>query len=372
MKKRIEAHTIEYFQFRKIIVVYLLKSLLCLFLTFLILPPIFSQKTTDKPAFISINGVYGKFQVHTKSLSPFNGSHPKAIELEASRLYYTPKIHSQCGCYAKISVGISYTDFNHPALGEAFSSVFYVEPYFKAKGKLRFALKGGIGIAWLNNPYHEINNPENLTYSSNLSFPLFIGFSSYYFFTPSLGIKNVIAFQHISNGGIKHPNLGINYPTVAIGLEYALQPYRIPSLPIPEPYKKANKTVVNFGITLKEDSTNANNKILIRLLPGRSHQASRLNAITYGLLAEYEQIEAVSISDRMRIGLLFGNEFIMGQFRFGQQIGVYIFQGHKAPELVFQNYYLNYRLTEHLITGVHLKAHGRVAEYLSFSFGYQF
>ena len=331
-----------------------------------------SQKTTNSPYFLSFSGQYGKFQVHTKSLSPFNGTHPKGAELELSRLFYTPEIHSQCGCYAKLGVGLNYVDFDHSELGQGLTAVFYVEPFFKAKGKLRFSLKGGTGIAWLSNPYDENTNPENLTYSSNLSFPLFIGFSSYYFFNPSWAIKNTIAFQHLSNGGIKQPKLGINYPTISLGLEYALQPYRIPSVPIPKPFTKENQTTIELGFTLKEDTTDTNNRLLISLRPNRSHQLSRINAITYGLLLEYEQQDAEAESDKFRAGILFGNEFIMGEFRFGQQIGAYLYKGYSAPNLIFQNYYINYRLSKYLLIGTHLKVHGRKAEYININVGYLF
>jgi len=332
----------------------------------------FGQKTTNSPYFLSFSGQYGKFQVHTKSLSPFNGTHPKGLELELSRLFYTPEIHSQCGCYAKIGLGLNYYDFNHPDLGQGVTAVFYVEPFFKAKGKFRFSLKGGTGLAWLNHPYDENTNPQNLTYSSNLSFPLFIGFSTYYFFNSSWAIKNTIAFQHLSNGGIKQPNLGINYPTVSFGLEHALQPYRVPAVPVPQPFTKEKQTSLELGFTLKEDTTHTNNRIVISIHPNRSHQLSRVNAITYGMLLEYEQQEAPSISEKLRTGILFGNEFLMGEFRFGQQIGAYLYTGYSAPSLIFQNYYLNYRFSKHLLVGTHLKAHGRVAEYININVGYVF
>ena len=34
-------------------------------------------------------------------------------------------------------------------------------------------------------------------------------------------------YNHISNGGLKQPNKGINYPTLALGLDYIPNPILI-------------------------------------------------------------------------------------------------------------------------------------------------
>ena len=87
---------------------------------------------------------------------------------------------------------------------------------------------------------------------------------------------------------------------------------------------------------------------------------------------EYEQQDTESVSDKIRAGILFGNEFLMGEFRFGQQFGTYLYKGYSAPNLIFQNYYLNYRFSKHLLISVHLKVHGREAEYININVGYLF
>lgn len=333
----------------------------------------FSQEISDSPWFISFSGEYGKFQVHTKILSPFNGTHPHGTELEISRLFYAKEVYETCGCYAKLGLGLNYFDFDHASLGQGFTTIVYVEPFFKAKGQVRISLKAGTGVAWLNNPYHEVTNPVNMTYSTAVSFPLFIGFSAYYFMTRRMAVKTTLSFQHISNGGIKQPNYGINYPVAAIGLEYALQPYRIPPRPVPEPFVKTRSNEVDIGFTLKEDSTSVNRRPVVTIIPRHSLRVSRINALVLGALIEYEQpVDPAPFTDRIRIGAMTGNEFFMGQFRFGQQIGIYAYTGYSVPSHLFQSYYLNFYFGEHFIAGVQLKAHGRTAEYLSATMGYIF
>jgi len=90
-------------------------------------------------------------------------------------------------------------------------------------------------------------------------------------------------------------------------------------------------------------------------------------------MVEYQQLNNVNDDlDQWSIAPLVGNEFLLGQLRFGQQIGLYLMQGDEAPNLMLQNYYLRYIINSRFVTGANLKAHGRVADYLSFQFGYIF
>ena len=63
-------------------------------------------------------------------------------------------------------------------------------------------------------------NPGNLTYSSNISNYLSLGFSSYYFINPKTAVNLSFIFNHISNGGLKNPNHGLNFPGFNFGLNY--------------------------------------------------------------------------------------------------------------------------------------------------------
>ncbi len=66
-------------------------SLLVFCLLLFIAPALSQSKQTDKPVFYSVAPYYGYFQVHTKVLSPFRGSHPSGINFEVSQLLLTNK-----------------------------------------------------------------------------------------------------------------------------------------------------------------------------------------------------------------------------------------------------------------------------------------
>lgn len=334
----------------------------------------FSQvNQSDSPLFFGASVYYGKFQVHTKSLYPYNGTHPFGLELEISQLLLNERIRETFGTYIKWGAGLNYVNFDHPNLGYAISGLAYIEPFIKVHGQWRFSLKAGCGTAFMSHPYDPEDNQKNLTYSTHLAFPLFGGGSVYYFFNKQWAMKATASFQHISNGGIQQPNLGINYPVIAIGVEHTNKYYSIPPKQTLRRYNKAKRSDILLGYSLKEDTTNTNDINVITLHLNHSWQVSRINALSLCLMTEYEQLpDTQKAIDQWSIAPFFGNEFILGKLYFGQQIGIYALRGYQAPNLMVQNYYLRFRIQSNLITGINLKAHGRVADYLSLQFGVAF
>jgi len=344
----------------------------CLYcLLFLISCPGLTQTNqSEKPLFLSISPYIGKFQVHTKSLYPYNGVHPTGIELEASQLILTKRIRERFGTFIKVGFGFNYLNFNHEDLGHTITTLAYLEPFLKTSGHWRISAKVGAGLAYLSNPYHATFNPQNLTYSTHLAFPLYAGANAYYFFTKQWAIKVSASYQHISNGGIKQPNLGINYPVIALGIEHTFNAYAIPPKRALTNYSKNKRLDLLLGYSLKEDTTHTNTRHVVNVQGNYSMDISRINALNLACLVEYQQAPALSQTPKeLSVAPLVGHEFLFGQIFFGQQIGVYLIRGEEASNALLQNYYLRYKVNRRIIAGINLKAHGRVADYLAIQLG---
>lgn len=324
---------------------------------------------TDKPIFYGISAYYGYFQVHTNVLSPFRGSYPSGIRLEMSQLLLTDKVKNTFGFYPKWGFGLGYVDFGHPDLGCALTALVYAEPFFKVHGAWRFSAKGGMGVAYMSNPYHADSNPLNRTYSTKLAFPLSAGLSAYYFFNDQWAVKASVSFEHISNGGLKAPNLGINYPLMAVALEHTLDTYNTSPIKDLEPFKKQRRQELLAAYSIKKDSV-SDNQSVAALLYNRSFGGGRINSFTLAAMIEYRQLYAHrEATDQWSVAPLVGNEFLLGRLRFGQQLGFYLLQAAEQPNNLFQNYYLRYQISKQFTGGINLKAHGRVADYLAIQIG---
>ncbi|TLX77607.1 acyloxyacyl hydrolase [Labilibacter sediminis] len=328
---------------------------------------------TDKPLFYSLSSYYGFFQVHTDKLSPYKGVNPICLEFEVSQLLMNEQVLNALGFYSKWGVGLNYVDFGHDDLGYSVHGVAYFEPLLWVRSRWWFSGKIGMGIAFVSEKYHPETNPQNKTNSTHLAFPLAGSISSYYILNEQWRIKASFSFRHISNGGLKQPNLGINYPVAGLGVEYTANRYEIQSLDNLDPFEKKKRQELLLGYSAKSDTVSSTSKQVIQVCYNRSFRGGRINSFTLAGLVEYQQSnDAKSSIDQWSVAPLVGNEFIFGKVRFGQQLGIYLLKGVYAGNNLFQQYYLRYLLGEHLTTGFNLKAHGRVADHLSVQIGYVF
>ncbi len=335
---------------------------------------IYSQDTlTTQPVFYSLSAYYGFFHVHTNKLSTYGGVNPVGIEFEISQLLLSNKIKSSFWFVPKWGIGLNYVDFQHEDLGYSIHAVAYFEPFIKINRKWRFSAKFGTGVAFVSNPYHVETNPYNKTYSTKLVFPLVGGASAYYCINNHWSIKSTVSFRHISNGGIKQPNLGLNYPALSMAAEYTMHKYEIKDLEMVDVFKYRKRKELLVGYTLKSDTISEEYRQVVVFTYNRSVRGGRINAFTLAAIIEYQQmINSDDELDQWSVAPLIGNEFVLQKVRFGQQLGFYVVRGMKAPNLLLQQYYLRYLMGTHLTTGINLKVHGRVADYLTLQLGYVF
>ncbi len=109
-----------------------------------------------------------------------------------------------------------------------------------------------------------------------------------------------------------------------------------------------------------------------------SRQVSRINALTGGTeiiadnLSSYDMEQAGIDESHIKWSFAVGNEFILGKFLFSQQIGVYVYNHYSPSDDIYHRWGLAYRLGRNLITGINLKVHRHIADFIDFRIGYGF
>jgi len=81
-------------------------------------------------------------------------------------------------------------------------------------------LNAGMGFAWFDKPFDPITNPENNLIGSSITNMSFVKLNLWAKLSPTLTLKGGVAAIHCSNGHYTLPNLGINLPSVSLGLKY--------------------------------------------------------------------------------------------------------------------------------------------------------
>ena len=108
-------------------------------------------------------------------------------------------------------------NFVSPELG-------FVEAFFRAHKNTSISFRTAAGLSIATNPYDTINNPENFSYSVPVNIYSQLGLALHHKIKQKIRINFSVNYNHISNGGFKQPNKGINYPTISVGLDYMPQP----------------------------------------------------------------------------------------------------------------------------------------------------
>lgn len=323
----------------------------------------------------------GKTLVHTSGVRPFANIYPTGFEIDYHWLVVKNDQADIYKCFPKLGATFAYWDLgNHDKFGYAVTGMFTLESYFGLENKFSFSYKCGFGFSYQNAPYHPRKNRDNEAFSTNVAFPLMLGIGGNMWLTEHMLVNVNTNFNHISNGGYKAPNLGLNWISLSIGLDYyfkapQLQPKVIADWKAMQIAK--NRLDINFYTGFKELYPSQNYAI-----PGvevkASHQFARINAVTLG--AEYIYDRAMStnykieseIKNYNKLSMAIGHEFLLGRFNFSQQFGVYVYNPNHSKSDMYQRYGLIYFVTPHLQAGINLKSYFEKAQFVDVRLGYSF
>jgi hypothetical protein len=324
----------------------------------------------------------GPIFAHSENVQNTSGAHPKGIELLWSWQRNNASAWSLCACSPIQGFQLSYYDFDTRILGRGINAAYLLEPMYHLSTRMRASFRTAVGLAYLTNPYDEVFNPANQSYSTAINVYLSLGFGLEYQVTRRWSVEAVGQYQHISNGGIAYPNKGINWPTIGL-----LTTYR----PKPRPLQKFERTDIGqrnnarWDVVLyamgKRVGGQPDGKSKRFFLMGASAQAAwqvgRINNLTAGAelvwdgALKYRQTNEGTTIDPWRLGVLAGHEFILGKFLFSQRVGIYLHQAGDYDQW-YHSWGLVYRINKHWGTGINLRAHKQVADYSDLRLVYSF
>ena len=336
---------------------------------------VFFNEPSQKATTISLQGHYGSIFAHSVDVLNTAGARPAGLHLEMGTQHYGEKAWMKHGCYPRTGLTLAYYDFDNEALGRSLTAAYYLEPTFPLSQRLTLAVRGSLGLSVLSSPYHPERNPTNLSYSTPLSAYLALGLSTYLRLNPQWALVFTGDYQHISNGGFRQPNKGINWPTAGLGLDYSFRP-----VPMGRPSKRARaqdwrnssprKDLYLFGGLQNVAAGESTQFPIIGAGVTYSRQIARISSLTAGAeghmdyaLRERLARDSLAYLSAVRAGMLLGHEFLLGRVMFSQQLGLYALQQTPYYPRLYQRWGLLYRFGHSLSAGVNLKAHGHIANF---------
>jgi hypothetical protein len=354
------------------------------FSLFLFLSPVKAQNAHS----FGLAADYGFLFLHSQDIAPMGQSYPWAISAEYGYWLLKDSYWQNCHCYPKLGISLGYHSYNNPqVLGYGIPLHGFFEPWYRLKGNTFLNLRGGVGLAWASQPYNAETNPLNLSYSTPVSAFVMIGLGLGYTLNDQWKLGLQARYNHVSNGGFREPNKGLNYPSLNIMADYALKPFALiakAKQPFnPQERKKALQlTLFAAGKAGGKIGEGVNEQEVTFLVSGAewrySHQVGRSSALLVGgsfinNQAYQRQIEKQELSrNANQVTLAVGHEFLLGNFKFAQVLGTYLYKNYHPTPGFYQRYTLDWRFASNWQIGTGIKAHGHVGEFIDVRFSYRF
>jgi Lipid A 3-O-deacylase (PagL) len=343
-----------------------------------------SQDSLKAKAFFNygLQANYGFVFAHSNDVENTSNSFPRGLTAALNWQRTDKQILDQYNCFPRQSLLLAIYDFDNSILGKGVNLAYSLEPHFMINQQLSFYPKVSIGAAILSNPSDPIKNPTNKSYSLPVNAYLALGVGMHWQFNSWWAINLTAEYQHVSNGGLREPNLGINWPTAGLGIEYSPRGLELKKY---ARSKESNENLralrMDMGILGIVKGGNINAVRVYEPIAGinftATKQVNRLHAWTAAVefyqdqfLVERLASEAIE-STGLRAGALAGHEFLLGKFIFSQQVGVYIL-GQYNNDLLYHRWGLQYSFLPRWHVGVNLKAHKQVADFTDVRVSYSF
>ena len=355
------------------------------FLLLVSISEIFAQTKLSNDSTIVLSGVQlhtGRILPHSESIEELTQDVLWGAQAEISRIRLTRRSWNTCNCYSQNGVSISYFNFNNPdELGAAFNAAVFAEPQL-IHGKINLGLRAGAGISYLTRVYHPVDNPRNLFFSNPWSGLLLLQLSARYRMSPAWILRFGGAYHHISNGGQRRPNKGMNFPALSLGVEYASSDKplirRMTSIRADKRMHYYAGISYNTRSVDESDFSSRAREPVIGIHGGVYKPVARMHAFGAGIeffhdnaLKVRARRQGQAFDHRVLSGLVV-HHLIFGRFDFSQALGFYLYKEYPTPSAVFQRYALRYLLLEKVQIGLSLKAHLHTAEQMDVRIGLLF
>lgn len=322
-----------------------------------------------------LNYFYGTTVPHSFEVQNTARAMVQGVQLEADWKKISQSTWDNCYCYPNMGVSLTYSYFSNKVLGHSITGAYFIEPSFRLFKNTELGLKGYVGLSYLTDPYDPVSNSSNMSYSMPVTGFLAIGLGIHQSVSWHLRLQLYAQFFHNSNGGIKEPNYGIDYPLISAGANYILNPVDIPvrekSASKDFRNKKMRKDIYILGSSRLVEIGDKERYAVYGAGIGVSKQVSILNAIVGGAewhidygLKEMLIRENRAGLDYQFVGILAGNEFLLGKFLFSQQVGYYLYRGLPDFIMLYHRWGLMYRLNKNFSAGINLKAYADHVHFL--------
>ncbi len=293
--------------------------------------------------------------------------------------------------YQLIGISLWYSGLGgFEELGSAIAAYPFINFPLTANDQQSLNFRLGLGVGYLSNRFHRIDNYKNFAIGSHLNVAASLYVEYRRKINQRLSFSAGFGLTHFSNGSLKTPNYGLNILAATVGLSgYLSRPN--PSLDkkiLPELYpfefdgRQSIGIDFTFSLGSKDMSEQYGEKYLIyagylNILKRVSYKSK----IGIGGDFTYDGSDKYILADRgqewssefqiMKIGVNVAYEMVMDRLSFMFNVGGYVSGKERSEGNFYQRLALRYLVYDEVFATLALSAHLGKAEYIGFGVGYK-
>ncbi|RTQ53435.1 acyloxyacyl hydrolase [Hymenobacter gummosus] len=344
-----------------------------------------AQQTAPVPEPLVV-GLYaqgGFIIAHSPRVKHLVTAHPTGLELNLQRQLTGRQPWHAWYRYPKVGLALVYYDYHNPTLRHSFAASAYLSKSFWRTQRQELSFRLGTGIGYFPFPFDQDSNHKNTFISSRLNATIQARAEYDVALTPKLGLLLGVALNHYSNGATAKPNLGINIPTLLLGLNYHQQRQFTPQpRPAGDLPADVGQNFWNLSTSLGVKQRNESDHKLywvnsVTVAAGR--RVNRKSNLLVGaegffdrsLLAEQRDTARAGdkLPDVKKAAVFIGHELLFGRLAFDTHLGIYLYNPYKSNKFYYERIGLKYHFTEQLFGAIDLKVHRGAADVLEWKIG---
>jgi len=344
-----------------------------------------AQETEDSTSRYFLIGArynYGVVFRHSQAMAKETQTNPMGFQLDAAWHYKSQDARDYCNCYPKLGLSLYYWDYRKPEiLGHGLTLLAFAEPFFNAQNRVGISLRVGLGINYQDQPYDSVDNPLNIAYSTHFAFAALINLSANIRVSDHVKLVLAANYNHISNGGVKLPNKGLNYPSFSAGIDYSFKKASFKKIKSGEKdevaFKKRWRKDVGTYLGFRGITDDENLYYVFGVYGQFAWQFARLSALPMGLDYVFDRAElarsriysSISPQAANKLSLYTGYDYLLGKLVLAFNLGMYLYNPDRTSVLLYQRYMVRVKVFKIMYAGLSLKAHGHIAEFFDVRIG---
>jgi hypothetical protein len=320
-------------------------------------------------------------------------AHTQGFELHYSWNNFTNEKWSSAYKKPRIGVGLLYMDLGRPDLnGYVFSVIPTFETSIHEKEGSYWAFRVGTGVGYLTRKFDIFENRRNQAIGSHVNGAMqFMLKWNKHFKDFPLFVDAGLGITHFSNGSFRVPNLGVNMPSLVVGLNYKLAEDNGKEKPEKRNELSLSKQEVYLAYAFKERTMsnplgfNIWNIGYTRMWERKTARKWRAGGDlffdkTHPYTKELQEniyiddvdalLRNAKVLDFLEVGIYGGHMWQISRLHVVADVGFYLYKPTRHKYFTYQRIGVKYNFTDRLSTNLALKTHFGIADFFSWGVGY--